>query len=158
MGFWTFEHVVTVIPTFAIFILFSLLMRRLLLKRSYAARMLPIRIIAVIIVFIEIGKQICSAARGYDLFHIPLHFCSIFLYVLPLMAFYKGKYEEKVRSVATSTMTALFIGMLIIPGVIYGGDRISAFFEVSEGIVTTLPYFTTLSKITPDSALTSASP
>lgn len=128
MGLWSYEHLITIPLTFAVMIALSLLLRLWLLGKDYETRMLPLKIIAVIIVVIEIGKQICSFARGYNLYHIPLHFCSIFLYIIPLFAFYRGKYRESVASVATSTMTALFIGMLAIPAVIYGADRIPTFF------------------------------
>ena len=129
MGLWSHEHVITIFPAFAIMIAVAILMRKLLINKSFEVRMIPIKIISVILVVIEIGKQICSASRGYNLYHIPLHFCSIFLYILPLMAFYRGKYQESMRSVACSTMLALFIGMLTIPSVIYSADRINTFFD-----------------------------
>lgn len=128
MGLWTYEHAITIFPTFFIMLIFSILMRRLLINKPYEIRMLPIKIISVIIVVIEIGKQWYSASIGYDLYHIPLHFCSIFVYVLPLMAFYRGKYQENVRSVACSTMTALLLGMFTMPSVIYSAERFANFF------------------------------
>ena len=128
MGLWTREHLITIFPTFAILLILAFLMRKLLIKKSYKIRMLPIKIISVILVIIEIGKQAYSISIGYNLFHIPLHFCSIFLYVLPLFAFYRGKWQESVRSVASAAMTALLIGMLAIPNVIYSANRIPTFF------------------------------
>ena len=128
MSLWSFEHLITVPATFAVFLIFAYLLRRLLINKPYELRMLPIKIISAIIVIIEIGKQIYSASIGYDLYHLPLHFCSIFLYALPLMAFYRGRWESAVRSTACAAMTALLIGMLIIPNVIYGADRILSFF------------------------------
>lgn len=129
MGFWTHEHLLTVPATFVALLALSLVMRMLLIKKPHNVRMIPIKVIAVILVLIEIGKQIVSATRGYDLYHIPLHFCSIFLYVIPLFAFYRGKWQESVRALTASAMTALLIGMLIIPNVIYSGNRITEFFS-----------------------------
>ena len=129
MGFWTKAHLVTVLPTFVVLLIIALLMRKWLLKKPYETRMIPIKIISVIILLIEIGKQAVSVSRGSDPYHLPLHFCSIFVFVLPLFAFYRGKGKEKAASVACASMIALFIGMLIIPNVIYADTRIETFFE-----------------------------
>ena len=118
MGFWTRAHILTVLPAFAAMLVLALLMRKWLLKKPYETRMIPIKIISIVILLIEVGKQAVSVSCGYDLYHLPLHFCSIFVYVLPLFAFYRGKGQEKIRSVASAAMLSLFIGMLIIPNVI----------------------------------------
>ncbi len=129
MGLWTRWHVVTLLPTLVLMIIIATVMRRLLINKPFDIRMIPIKIISLILIVLEIIKQVYSIKNGYDPYHLPLHFCSIFLYALPLMAFYRGKYQNGVRSVATSTMTALFIGMLVIPNVIYSEDRIFEFFS-----------------------------
>ena len=128
MGFWSKLHLLTVIPTFVGFIIIALLLRKLLIKKSYKIKMLPIKIIAVIVILIEFGKQLCSILIGYDLYHLPFHFCSIFVYVLPLFAFYTGKGKNYVKSFSTATMSVLFIGMLVMPEVIYSYERIETFF------------------------------
>ena len=128
MGFWTKEHVITVLPAFAVMILLSLLARRWLIGKSFERRMIPLKIIAVLLILLEVGKQICSARQGYNLYHIPLHFCSLFIYLLPLYAFYRGKGEGNVRSVASAAMTSLLFGMLVMPNVIYEAVRLEAFF------------------------------
>jgi len=128
MGLWTVEHVITLVPTFLLMLLISLFMRKLLINKTFEIRMLPIKIIAVVIVVIEIGKQICSALRGYDLYHIPLHFCSIFVFILPIIAFYRAKGQEHLRSVGCAAMLSLFFGMLLMPNVIYSSNRLYTFF------------------------------
>lgn len=128
MPFWTKLHLMTILPTFLILILISLFLRKHLIKKPYETRMIPIKIIAVLLVVFEIAKQICSFVVGYDLFHIPLHFCSIFVYVLPLFAFYRAKGKENVRSISCAAMTSLLLGMLVMPGIIYSGERIETFF------------------------------
>ena len=99
MQLWTKEHAITVLPSLVIGILLTILLRALIGKKSLRVRMLPVQIIAVLLVLLEIGKQAISFKNGYDLYHIPLHFCSIFLFALPAMAFYRGKHENKVRPV-----------------------------------------------------------
>ena len=128
MGLWSIKHAVTVIPAFLIMPAVALILRRLLLHSTFEVRMLPIKIISVLLIALELGKQICSLIIGYNLYHLPLHFCSIFIYVLPFMAFYRGKRQGYIRSIATSTMTVLFFGMLIMPAVIYSEVSIDAFF------------------------------
>lgn len=129
MGFWTHEHVISIIPTFILMLVFAIVLRKLLINKSYETRMLPIKLIAVILVIIEILKQVISYRRGYNLFHLPLHFCSIFVYVMPLMAFCRGKHQGRIRTIASAAMQALFVGMLIIPNLIYLGSEIPDFFK-----------------------------
>ena len=128
MGLWTFLHAVSVLPTFCLMLIISLLMRKFLIQKPFEIRMLPIKIIAVIMILIEIGKQIYSASIGYNLYHIPLHFCSIFVFILPIFAFYRGKWEDNLRSVACAAMLSLFFGMLVMPNVIYSSSSILSFF------------------------------
>ncbi len=83
---------------------------------------------ACIAFILEIGKQVISFSRGYDLYHIPLHFCSLFIFALPVMAFYKGKHRRTVTAVTTALCSALFSLMLIYPNIIYGEGSIRNFF------------------------------
>ncbi|MBO7196936.1 MAG: YwaF family protein [Clostridia bacterium] len=129
MSLWSNNHLLTVLPTFAVLAIVAVLMRIWLINKPYEMRMIPIKIISIILILIEIGKQAYSISIGYNLYHIPLHFCSIFIYVLPLMAFYRGKHREKMASTACAAMTSLFIGMLVMPNVIYSEERITAFFS-----------------------------
>ncbi len=128
MGLWTSLHAVTFLPSLAVMIAAALILRKLFIDKSFEKRMLPIKIIAVMLVVLEIIKQITSLRAGYDLYHLPFHFCSIFIYALPFFAFYRGKYAQSVRSVACATMTGLFLGMLVMPAIIYSDVAISEFF------------------------------
>ena len=128
MELWTYEHALVLLPTFFIMIVVSLILRKLLLNKSYELKMLPLKIIAVILVVIEIIKQVKAIKTGYNLYYLPLHFCSIFLYVLPLMAFYRKKGQKTINSIATATLLGLFLGMIIMPNVIYSKYRYYLFF------------------------------
>ena len=99
MQLWTSEHVATLLPATIVMLALAVVLRLLMGKKSQTVRMIPIQVIAVLLVLLEIGKQAISFKNGYDLYHIPLHFCSIFLFALPAMAFYRGKHENKVRPV-----------------------------------------------------------
>ena len=129
MQLWTKEHAITVLPSLAIGILLTILLRALIGKKSLRVRMLPVQIIAVLLVLLEIGKQAISFKNGYDLYHIPLHFCSIFLFALPVMAFYRGKHENKVRTITATVCMSLTGLMLIFPNIIYGSWNVTNFFH-----------------------------
>ena len=94
MELWSLEHIKTLLPALLAMVVLSVVFRLILGKKSLNARMIPIQIIAVLLVLLEIGKQVTSFLRGYDLYHIPLHYCSLFLFTLPVMAFYKGKHRQ----------------------------------------------------------------
>ena len=49
MQLWTFEHFVTLIPTVIIMILITFLLSKLLKNKSYEIKMIPFKIIAVLL-------------------------------------------------------------------------------------------------------------
>lgn len=128
MSLWTYEHAVTLLPAVVVFALISFGLRVLLKNKSRAVRMIPVQVIAVILLLLEAGKQGLSFKYGYDLYHIPLHFCSLFLYVIPAFAFYKGKYSRTVGTIAATLCSSVFLLMMIYPNLIYGDFNIRAFF------------------------------
>lgn len=129
MQLWTAAHARTILPALIVMLILSLLLRRLLRGKPMKVRMLPIQVIAVLLVLLEIGKQAISFARGYDLYHIPLHICSLFIFVMPAMAFYNGKRSDQVRAIAAALCTAVFLLMLIYPNLIYSAGNIENFFK-----------------------------
>lgn len=128
MELWTPEHVRTLLPSLGIMLIISLGLRFALGNRSLKIRMIPIQIIACLLLLLEVGKQAFSLSQGYDLYHLPFHFCSLFLFVLPLMAFYRGKYRSTVNAICASICASLFLLMLIYPNLIYGAGNIQNFF------------------------------
>ncbi len=129
MQLWTKDHAITLLPTLAVILLVCAVLRITLRKKSLETRMLPLKIIGVLIVLLEIGKQCVSFSKGYDLYHIPLHYCSLFIFMIPLMAFYRGKYQDKVGCITAALCGAEFGLMLIYPNLIYGDWNIQLFFE-----------------------------
>ncbi len=128
MELWTLEHTKTLLPALACMVVICIVLRALLGKKSLKIRMIPFQILAGIIVLLEIGKQAVSLSRGYDLYHLPFHFCSLFIFVLPAMAFYNGKHRKIVSSVTSALCAALFLLMLIYPNLIYSAGNIREFF------------------------------
>lgn len=128
MELWSAEHIRTLLPSLGVMFLIAGVLRLALGKKSLSIRMIPFKILACIIVLLEIGKQVLSIQRGYDLYHLPFHFCSLFLFTLPAMAFYKGKHQKAVGAITSAVCGSLFLLMLIYPALIYSGDNIKEFF------------------------------
>lgn len=128
MGLWTTEHAITLIPALAVMIIISVVLKITIGKKDLKTRLIPIRILACILVVLEIGKQLVSISRGYDLYHLPFHFCSLFIFVVPFMAFYNGKHKNLVYGTTTALCSALFLLMLIYPNLIYSAGNIKEFF------------------------------
>ena len=125
MGLWTMTHFVTIIPTFIVFAIIALAIGKLLGTKSERVKYIPLQIIAVVLLVMEIGKQIVSASDGsYDLYSLPFHYCSLFLYLLPFHAFYRGKHSRITDAASFACLASLFLDMLLMPAVIYSASNI----------------------------------
>lgn len=129
MQFWTYLHFITYIPSLLFMIVCAGILRKLLLKRDEKIRLIPIQILAVLLVLIEIGKQALSIKKGYDLYHLPFHFCSMFIFFIPLSAFCRGKLKRFLLSFTTYISSTLFLFMLVCPAYTYSETRIANFFS-----------------------------
>ena len=131
MELWTKEHFWQLIPTEIVMIIIAIILNKLIGKKSLKIRMIPFQILAALLFISEIGKQYCSFTQegGYDLYHIPLHVCSLFIPLLPLMAFYKGKYMDTVKTITCAVTTAMVLFMVVYPNLIYGSWNITGFFK-----------------------------
>lgn len=130
MQLWEPQHVRTFLPSLVVMIILGVVLKVWLGKKSEKIRMIPLQICTVFLLVIEVIKQIKSFEGGqYSLYSLPLHFCSLFLYTLPLMCFYHGKYKQQVRAIATTVSASLFILIIIYPSLIYSGSNIDNFFN-----------------------------
>lgn len=129
MELWTKEHFWQLIPTEIVMIIIAIILNKLIGKKSLKIRMIPFQVLAVLLFLSEIGKQYLSFKQGYDLYHIPLHVCSLFIPLLPLMAFYNGKYKNIVRTLTCTVVTSMVLFMVVYPNLIYGSWNIVGFFE-----------------------------
>lgn len=129
MELWTYEHAITVLPGLAVMFMLAAVLRKFLKDKPYKVRMIPISVIAVILVLLEIGKQGTSLSRGYDLYCLPFHFCSLFIFMLPLMAFWRGKGAKTVTAITTTLCMSVFLLMLIYPNLIYGSWNVQGYFD-----------------------------
>lgn len=128
-GFWTTPHLIQLLSTEIIMIIIAIILNKLIGKKPLKIRMIPYQILTVILLLSEVGKQCISLKRGYDLYHIPLHVCSLFLILTPLMSFYKGKNKDVIRSITCAITMALMLFMVVYPNLIYGAYNIEHFFD-----------------------------
>ncbi|MBQ8769404.1 MAG: YwaF family protein [Oscillospiraceae bacterium] len=129
MQLWTAAHAKTLPPALLAMIVIGVVLRLTIGKKDLKIRMIPLQIVAVLLVVLEIGKQYVSFKNGYDLYHIPLHYCSLFIFAVPAMAFYTGKGYEKVRAIGAGFCGAMATLLLIYPDLIYGAGNIENFFK-----------------------------
>lgn len=128
MELWSPEHGKTLPPAVLVMIVLCVILSRILGKKSYRVRMIPFQIVTCILLLLEVGKQALSLYRGYDLYHLPFHFCSLFIFVYPVMAFYNGKHKNLVAAVSAAISAAVFLLLMIYPCLIYSAGNINAFF------------------------------
>jgi len=129
MELWTPEHAKTLLPAVAVMVVLAITLRAILGKKDLRIRMIPFQICACLIVLLELGKQITSISRGYDLYHLPFHFCSLFIFMLPIMAFYRGQHRSTITRITASICAAMTLLTLIYPNLIYSAGNIDNFFR-----------------------------
>ena len=129
MELWTKEHALTLPFAVIVFAVITFLLYRLIGNKERHIRIIPLQVIAVLLLLLELGKQILSFEDGYDLYHLPFHFCSLFIFILPAAAFYHGKYQNTVCGIAAAFCGAVTFLMLIYPNIIYPPYDVQQFFD-----------------------------
>ena len=104
-------------------------LRRFLLNAEYKTRLIPFQILAVILFVIEIIKQVNSYVGGYDLYCLPFHYCSLFISMLPMAAFYCGKHRKTVMALTGALTVSVYMLMLIYPALIYSAWDVEDYFS-----------------------------
>ena len=79
MGLWTWTHFYTVIPAFIVFIIAAFVVGKLMKNKSEKIKYIPLQVITVLLLGLEVGKQIVSLDGGYNMYSLPFHYCSLFL-------------------------------------------------------------------------------
>ena len=129
MQLWTPEHSRTLLPAVAVMVLAAVILRFAIGKKAHNIRMIPFRILTAILILLEIGKQVQSLRLGYDLYHLPFHFCSLFIFMLPSMALWRGKHSQTVYGITAALCTATALLTLIYPNLIYSAWDVNHFYD-----------------------------
>ena len=127
MTLWTPTHVQTLLPALIVMLVIVVVLRLTLRKKSRKVRMIPFQFFACVLVVLEIGKQVLSLYRGYDLYHLPFHFCSMLIFMPAIMGFYRGKHEKTIRCITTAVLAAVFLLTVAYPDLIYSVQAVKEF-------------------------------
>ena len=128
MQLWTPEHTRTLLPAVLLMVLVTAVLRWILGNKPHKIRMIPLQVLTVILFLLEVGKQVLSLVKGYDLYHLPFHFCSLFIFMLPAMALWRGRHTQTVYGITAAISTATALLTLIYPSLIYGAGDVTNFF------------------------------
>lgn len=128
MELWSQAHIRTLLPAFAVMLVVALILRKLLCDKDWKIRMIPLQVVGVIVILLEIGKQFISLVKGYDLYHLLFHFCSLVVIMIPVMAFYRGNHQRKVNAITAALLTSVVLLMAIYPALIYSAENIEYYF------------------------------
>ena len=127
MVLWTPTHVQTLLPAMIVMLVIAAVLRLTPGTRDRKIRMFPVQILSGVLVLLEIGKQGLSLYRGYDLYHLPFHFCSMLIFLPVIMAFYRGKHEKTISCITTAVLAAVFILTAAYPDLIYSAQAVREF-------------------------------
>ena len=127
MTLWTPTHVQTLLPAIIVMLILAAILRLTLGKKDRETRMIPFQFFSCALVVLEIGKQVLSLYRGYDLYHLPFHFCSMLIFLPAIMAFYRGKHEKTITCITTAVLAAVFILTAVYPDLIYSAQAVKEF-------------------------------
>lgn len=89
----TKEKIILPIMLVAILI-FAIVICMFTKNKSEKVKRIPLLIITIIILGLEIAKQIYYICIGYDTWALPLHFCSLFMFFYVFSNFAKGKLQR----------------------------------------------------------------
>ncbi len=131
--FWTPLHAYTLIPQFMVYAALAFILSRALRNKDLEKRLLPLKTCTVLLLLLEAAKQIVGIVTGYSTYWIPLHFCSLFLFIHPIACFYKGKHRDKFILLAGVVSTCLFLFMAVYPNVVYSDDAIRSMWNYITG-------------------------
>ena len=127
MTFWTPQHTATLLPAVLIGFLVAVLLRLLIGRARLWVRMIPMQLLSLLLLAMEMQKQISSIRAGYDYYYLPFHFCSLLLLIFPLASFYFGRGSETLRSLALTAAATVSLITLIAPEQIFSYEHVQNF-------------------------------
>ena len=120
---WSYHDKIVLPLTLLAIVLITIVFYFLLRNKSEKIKNIPLMSITIIILVLEVVKQIYNIIDGYSTWTIPLHFCSLFLYFYPLATLLKGG-KVKDFGITMSFVCSLWMTSLFYfnPGSIIGGS------------------------------------
>ncbi|MBO5737034.1 MAG: YwaF family protein [Clostridia bacterium] len=100
---------------FCILLVCTFLLWLLLHNKSERWQSVPFKVIAILLIVGEAGKQIISIKQGYNFWHLPLHFCSTYFIWFSLAEFSVGKMRQTMQNVAFVATLYLCVALYSYP-------------------------------------------
>lgn len=129
MVLWSENHIRTLLPALILMVITAILLRKFLGGKSRRIRLIPFQVLTCVLLLLEVAKQYLSFSEGYDLYCIPLHYCSLALFTMPPLAFYNGKYAGTLHAITAAVCSAIFLLTAIYPELIYSGQCVEGYFK-----------------------------
>lgn len=117
---WSSSQIVVLPFALIVVIALSVIISYLTHGKSELVRKIPLILVASVMLILEVIKQIYNIVIGYDLWTLPFHFCSMFLYFCPLASFFTGRAADFGRTVAFVCGTLFLLLFYINPTSIIG--------------------------------------
>lgn len=115
----------------AVMILSAIFLGVLLKNKSEKIKQIPFIVITILIIALELIKQIRAIINGYDMWTFPMHFCSTYFVWFALANFTKGKFKKAMQTVAIMSSFYLFALFYFNPVSIIGDACKNIFYSFS---------------------------
>lgn len=123
---WTVGDAIALPVTLVIIIICAVLMRIFL--KSDRAKRIPLMVLAVLIVVLEVCKQIYyNTYEPFTLYILPVHFCSTFIWLMPLAQFTKGKFNKFIKPMPVCYSLIVILIMYAYPHMLLGNSPSAPF-------------------------------
>ena len=117
---WTTDLIIGMPIVLLIIIFISYIIRKTLKNKSERVRNYPLKIVAMVILILEIVKQVENVVTDFDPWAIPLHFCSLFVFFCPLAQFGTKKSKSFMKPVAFICAITMCLAFYTAPQWIIG--------------------------------------
>lgn len=108
------KNQVTVLPITLTFILIITFLSYIYFNKS-KHKETPLKTITLIIVILEIMKQVINISTEFSAYALPFHYCSLFVFFFPLAQFSSEKIKRIFNPVAFACSLTVSIGMYLTP-------------------------------------------
>ena len=132
---WQNKEFIVMPITILVTTIISVLLFFVLKKKKEKTRSIPFKIIAIILIMLEVIKQIRGIKLGFDTWDLPFHYCSLFVFFFPLAQLTGEKIKKIFKPVAFACALTVTCGLYITPSSIISSS--------SENIFGNFPHFHT---------------
>lgn len=115
MGYSAFERVALPLA-FLFMLLLTLVLARCLRGCAPRVRALPTAAVAVLLLLLELEKQRRNLTDGFSAYALPFHYCSLFVFFIPLAELGPRRTRAFFRPVAAACALAVTLGIYLTPG------------------------------------------